>query len=194
MELVKILTFQDEDFDKIWGIYESSFPEDERRSRSQQKILFDNERYSFFGAYDSGSVVGLISYWDLKDFSFIEHLAISDSRRGGGLGSSVLEKFVSDYGKSQNGEGSLLVLEVDRPKDKESIRRVEFYTGNGFVLNPVFNYYQPPLGEGKNAVPMFLMTSPKEIEDNGQYAMIEKRIHTVAYGLDEPLIFDPERR
>src|SRR5699024_11360412 len=49
---------------------------------------------------------GLIFYWELSGFQYIEHLAIEPSLRGSGIGSRCLEEFCKRNQK--------IVLEIDR--------------------------------------------------------------------------------
>ncbi|HLD72201.1 MAG TPA: hypothetical protein VJA23_01310 [Candidatus Nanoarchaeia archaeon] len=48
MGFIKIRDENSAEFRGVWGIYESSFPSDERRTMDLQKKLIKNKRYSFF--------------------------------------------------------------------------------------------------------------------------------------------------
>ncbi len=179
MEFVKVNGVDFEGFDAVWDIYESSFPSDEIRTLDLQKDLFKNDKYSFFAVFKDGVLVGLITEWDFDDFLFVEHLAVREDLRGKGIGTELLKIYLS-------GKNKRVVLESDRPCDSISIRRIRFYERVGFKLN-LFDYIQPSYGEGKNPVPMFLMTFPDEISES-DFFYIRDKLHRIVYGLDKPIV------
>lgn len=143
------------DFNTIWEIYENSFPEDERRSLDKQKKLLSNPRYSFNPIYDKNKIVAFTAIWNLPNFIFIEHFAIKKEFRGKGYGTKILKNIIEKYDKK-------VILEVEKPETHDAKRRIDFYKNLGFFLNK-YDYKQPPLGENKQPVPLFLMSYPIEI-------------------------------
>ena len=65
-------------------IYESSFPEDERRDWVQLLDLLDNKHFKLYEIYHQARFLGFITVWDLEEFSFIEHFAIQANEQGKG--------------------------------------------------------------------------------------------------------------
>ncbi|MGF3141238.1 GNAT family N-acetyltransferase [Facklamia sp. P13064] len=161
-----------ENFTAIWNIYESSFPEDEKRSLNLQLEILKNPNYQMKALEDDGRVVGFISFWDIGEYVFIEHFAIDDSFRGRNYGSKFLNTFLNEADKK-------IVLEVEKPEDNITKRRINFYQRLDFKLN-AYDYTQPPLEEGKNAIPLLLMTYP-EAMDQEQFNKVKEALYRVVY-------------
>jgi ribosomal protein S18 acetylase RimI-like enzyme len=179
MHLRKIHDLSSEEFKQAWKIYEYSFPEDERRDLTEQKKLMQNRKYSFFVAEKGGEVLGILTSWNFNDFEFIEHLAISSEMRGRGYGTELLKLFLARTELS-------VFLEVEMPETEIAIKRIRFYERIGFRLNK-YDYIQPPYGEGKKPVPMFIMSYPKLIGKD-EFSDIREKLHIQVYGLSEPLL------
>lgn len=143
------------DFERAWEMYEEAFPEDERRSLSQQVDLLDNPLYHFDCLHDGEEVAGFIAWWSLSGFVFIDHFAMDRKKRGKGLGQSFLRDFLSKRGPAA-------VLEVERPWSATAKKRIAFYERLGFHLNE-YDYLQPPFSKDKRPVPLFIMSSPSEL-------------------------------
>ena len=176
MEFKRVINSNFYDFKQIWEIYEYSFPQDERRNLKSQIKLFKNDNYFFYAVYDSG-LVGIISFWDFKDFIFVEHLAIKKDIRGKGFGKKLLKTFISTKNKK-------IILEVKVPDTKPS--GIKFYKGLGFKLNK-YRYIQPPYDKDKNPVRMIIMSYPKTILPS-EFSVIRKKIHKSVYGFDKPFV------
>ncbi len=175
MKLVKIKNVDSQEFRKAWKIYESSFSFDERRSLEMQKEVMKNKRYNFFVAIKGNTVVGILTYWKLDDFLFVEHLAVREDLRGQGIGREIMTQLLKNKQK--------IILEVERPENEIAIKRINFYEKLGFKLNK-FNYIQPSYGKNKKPVPMFLMSYPRKI-DNSEFYSMRKQLYIVVYRLEE---------
>ncbi|MVM34504.1 GNAT family N-acetyltransferase [Spirosoma sp. HMF4905] len=135
---------------QIW--YEGSFPTDERRSFADLVTLLSCPDMHFCALIDTNQLVGFIIYWQWPDALFVEHFAIDPAQRGKQVGQQALAQLLgTDY--------TYIILEVERPEDELSQRRVRFYERQGFFLN-LFDYVQPPYQPGKAAIPMRLMSIP----------------------------------
>lgn len=178
MQLKKISSLNSKYFKDAWRIYKSSFPADERRPTSKQKKLFACPLYNFYSICEKNILLGIVSEWNLKDFLLIEHLAIKEGYRGTGRGTYLLKEHINNKNK--------VIVEVERPKNNISKKRIRFYEKIGFKLNK-FGYMQPPYGKGKKAVKMFLMSYPREI-NKSEFQLIRKKLHKTVYGLSKPLI------
>ena len=156
------------EFKEIWKIYEYSFPKDERRTLEKQTQTFKKTEYKLFAVYEA-ELIGFIAIWEFEEFRFIEHIAIKKEQRNKGLGTKLMKEFL---------DSKIVVLEVERPNTEIDKRRIEFYKRLGFKLN-TYDYIQPPYEEGKNPVPLYLMTHPKEITEQEFSKMKEKLFKTV---------------
>jgi len=162
-----------EEFSKFWEIYDSSFPEDEKRDIQTQRKLLSNNKYKII-LYDNknGEMVGFVALWMLGDIVFLEHLAIKKEFRGRGYGTKILKDIKQKFpGK--------VVLEVEPPKDETTIRRIKFYKKAGFHFNE-HHYVQPPLGRKKKPVPLKIMSYPKPVpQEKFDYLVryLHKNIH-----------------
>lgn len=91
------------DFKKL---YSQSFPIFEQRTETQQEYAFNNKNYHLIGYCSEGSFIGFISFWEFKDYLYIEHFAINNEIRGKGYGSTILNKFIKSTPKT-------ILLEID---------------------------------------------------------------------------------
>ncbi|MCK5762756.1 MAG: GNAT family N-acetyltransferase [Clostridiales bacterium] len=165
-----------DNFDAVWEIFKYSFPEEERRSFEEQKNLLKNPLYNFNTIYDCDLFIGFIAFWTFKDFIFIEHLAIDKNFRGKGYGGKIVKDIISKYDK-------IIILEVEKTKTTEAIRRISFYKNLKFYLNK-YDYLQPPLSEDKKPVPLFIMSYPKNIDEE-DFINIRNILYTVVYNVKE---------
>ena len=132
----------------------SAFPSDERRDDDQQRAYTDgNNKFHCLLIRELNTPVGLIPYWDLEDFVYVEHFAIHEDLRSGGLGGQAMKTFLQEMKRP-------VVLEVEMPLIKGDIthRRIAFYRRQGFSLRRL-PYKQPPYREGDKWLPMKLMST-----------------------------------
>lgn len=152
---IKLINTNNTHFDLAWDLYENSFPIEERRSISSQKLIMNHPNYNFEIVMVNNELIGIILWWGFNDIRFIEHFTTTENIRGKGFGKAIIEKF-----KQQN---SLpILLEVDIPKQNIDQRRIEFYQRLKFYLNPHF-YQQPPLNKEHKALALLLMSYPDPI-------------------------------
>jgi hypothetical protein len=154
-------------------IYESSFPEDERRDWNQLLELFGNKQFSLNEIYHQARFLGFITFWDLEEFSFIEHFAIQTSEQGKGYGTLAINQVLSMNSKP-------VILEVEEPFMETARKRILFYERLNFSVNNQ-SYFQPPYSLDKNSVKMLLMSYPSEIETS-DFERIKAQIHDSVYG------------
>ena len=131
----------------------AAFPADERRDDEQQRYYTNsNNHFHCLLLQRSETPVGLLTYWHFDTFVYVEHFAISEELRRGGLGMQVITQFVNDINLP-------VVLEVEMPRVKGDIthRRIAFYRRAGFSLRKMA-YRQPPYREGDEWLPMKLMS------------------------------------
>ncbi|MBS4535653.1 GNAT family N-acetyltransferase [Clostridium sp. D2Q-14] len=156
----------------IWDIYNSSFPEDEKRSIELQKKILKDSRYSFRPLKDKDEIVGFIAIWDLDDFIFIDHYAIDKKYRGKGYGKRFLKELLNEFNK-------MIVLEVEKPENDIAKRRIKFYEELNFYLNN-FSYKQPAYEKNKKSVTLLVMTYPKSV-DKDTFNKIKNKLYNDVY-------------
>lgn len=170
------------EFKQFWRIYESSFPEVERRSIKAQKILMQKVEYKIDPYYETGIITGFICYWELSNFIFIEHLAIKDGLRGRGYGRKMLSAFLLTHSGKEN--PPRIILEVELPTNSQSQRRIKFYENMGFYLNS-YAYQQPPYRRGGEPIPLKLMSYCRPLSEHA-FCQVQKEIYREVYGVSAP--------
>ena len=176
MQLIRITQPSPRYVDTIQPWYEDSFPIDERRSFNELTSLLSCPDMHLCAVVSQEKPVGFILYWQWDDIVFVEHFAIDPDQRGKQFGEQALAHLLQV-------ESRYLLLEVERPDDEISQRRVGFYERQGFVLNP-FDYVQPPYQPGKAAIPMRLMSVPaiaNQADFDSLSALIKVRVYERFY-------------
>ena len=167
-----------EDFCRVWELMDASFPSSERRDRQGQADLLDKDCYHLLLHRDEKGVINaFMAVWRMPDYTFVEHLAVDGSLRGGGIGGLFLDALTSSEGKP-------VVLEVEPPEQSEMARRrIGFYQRHGFHLctQP---YFQPPLQPQFPFTPLLLMTYPAPIED-ADFPRWKADVYRDVYGIQE---------
>ena len=130
MTFVDIHDPESPEFKRLWLLYNTSFPEDERRSLLEHELVMDDPRFHFSAIRRKGVTVGLLAYWLLHDMFFIEHFAICPESRSAGIGGKVIEQL-------QYYADRKIVLDVEPKNDStDTYRRVRFYEKHGFRYCP----------------------------------------------------------
>lgn len=157
--LFEKLTSQ-ENKEKIYNSYCSSFPEDERRNEKDFWDLFNNPNTEILFIFNEENFIGYLIIWKFPQFIFIEHFEVFEEFRGQKLGSKILETL---HKKHQN-----IILETE-PAILNQIaeRRVNFYQRNGYSILKK-NYIQPKYSEEKNNLELWLMGTfvPENLEQS----------------------------
>ncbi|MCC8134320.1 MAG: GNAT family N-acetyltransferase [Tannerellaceae bacterium] len=161
--------------DQVEQTYTSSFPVNERRDFDLvRKMLEDNPDFKIYAFIRQGIYVGFISAWVFEHFAYIEHFAIDESARNGGIGAGAIKQFMEICQLP-------VVLEVELPKEDLSKRRIRFYERLGFILN-THPYLQPPYRSGEEWLDMYLMTYG-EIDLEKRYEQIKEILYKRVYGI-----------
>ena len=147
----------DKDYSFVENLLHESFPEAERRDDVAQRDNVDNcATFTCYLISDDELLVGLITVWKFAGFSYVEHLATSPSVRN--------------------------ILEVEKPVDEWSRRRIGFYQRCGFSLCEK-EYVQPSYRKGGETLPMFLMYAGTETIDK-EFESIRDEIYRKVYGVE----------
>ena len=141
-------------FESFWALYEEAFPLEERRSLLQQMCAMAAEPdFVCLRLDDEVGFVGILTYWEQPDFVFAEHLAIAASRRGQGLGHTLMESLHAQAA------GRPIILEIELPVDVVTQARARFYESCGYHPLPQ-PHEQLPFHPGHAPVPMQLLGWP----------------------------------
>lgn len=158
-------------------LYVSSFPKEERRSLELQRELTDhNPNFHNNIILSDNTPVGFISYWDFKDFYYFEHFAVSPNHRNGGYGQKALTYLHEKLERP-------IVLEVEKPTDEFSTRRIQFYKRTGYILWEN-EYLQPPYNEGDDYLPMHLMIFGK-LDADMDFENIKSKLYKEVYRVEK---------
>lgn len=162
-----------EDFSQVFEIMEESFPSDEYRTYKEQEALLDHSAYSIYVIYNKEKEIkAFIASWEFPTFVYIEHLAVNSHYRNEGLGAYILNEQVKLLDK-------MVCLEVELPNTEIATRRIGFYERNNFHLNE-YSYTQPAMSEGKNEIPLFIMTSDCEVDED-RFMEIKNTLYAEVY-------------
>lgn len=207
LRIPEIKNTRSKHFEEGWGIYESSFPPDERRDLETQAVILRKKEYAFRAVYalnwhmgpflstidrlmgntekyvDSTKPAGMFATWNFSDFVFIEHLAVKKECEDKGIGSTILGTLTQNalYNNTWKKIDKKVILEVERPDTEIAQKRMSFYERQGFRLNK-YDYTQPPYSKGKKSVPMYLMSFPEKI-DKKEFLRIREKLYKVVYGI-----------
>lgn len=88
-------------------------------------------------------------YWMHGGELFLEHLAVASELRGRGIGAALLREIRELPGK--------LILEIEKPDDAKTQRRLRFYEREGLTLAP-FGYDAPGYQAGTGDCALQLMS------------------------------------
>lgn len=105
--------------------------------------------------------------------AFVEHFAVDEHYRNGGIGAKLLQELLEILAVPT-------VLEVEPPEAELPQRRIKFYERNGFVLNPYDDYVQPALSDVGKELPLMIMTYPKGVSRE-QYEQIRDTLYREVY-------------
>lgn len=167
MNFIRISS-NDENFKKAMEIYKVSFPIFEQRTINDQIEALKDKNYHFDVIYHKDEFVGILLYWDMNGYKYIEHFAIDSSLRGKNYGSRVLKEFCKN---NKN-----VILEIDPPIDEISIKRLKFYSKLGFKLQE-FNHIHPSYRKECKSHSLKIMTFDENIskEDYNTFNKLLKK-------------------
>lgn len=136
-------------FKPAWNLYENSFPTIEKRTKQEQDIAMQKEAYTFMTCHNDNVFIGIIGFWKIADYLYIEHFAIDKLLRGQNYGSIVLTHFLKEYKN--------IFLEIEPPICNISKRRLNFYQNLGFVENNIA-HFQVPFRKNDILLPLTILS------------------------------------
>ena len=158
-------------FDQIYELMEEAFPISERRTYAAQKALFKRDDYMVYGILEHDHVLAFIAVYETDHLRFVEHLATNADCRGSGIGRHLLEAYLQQTDKT-------VILEVEHPNHALAKRRIQFYKRIGFSLYEI-DYVQPPFHSFEQPLPLYLMSWPKQLNDEQLQRCIYEMYHDV---------------
>ncbi len=154
--------------------YTDAFPAGERRDFSIAKRYVDeNPNFHIKAVFLDEQYAGFITYWQFEQFVFAEHFAINPAFRNQGIGAYIMQTL-------QEMEKYPIILEVERPVDELTQRRISFYERLGFTLD-THDYAQPPYREEEPYIPMYLMAYGLDLKKH--YDEVQQTLYRIVYGL-----------
>lgn len=176
IEFKRITTRDQQHFSYVERLLIASFPEDEYRDLSVFREYTDSLPHFYCNLLlDDSNPIGLLTYWKIEDFCYIEHFAIAPEWRNGGYGRKVLTQLNSLIKHP-------IVLEAERSSDDMALRRIRFYQRLGYELWEK-EYLQPPYKAGFNELPMYLMVKGDLSEDR-DFERIKRTIYRNVYHVE----------
>ncbi len=119
-----------EDMKRIKQLYNTAFPDDERAPLILLALRSEKSGADFWSLYADGEWFGLAYAITEDDLTYLFYLAVSEEKRGQGLGSKALQTLKMKY----YGNRFFLALEkIDENAENysERLKRRQFYINNG---------------------------------------------------------------
>ncbi len=128
MEFLRIDQSDKKRWNRVWELYESSFPIAERRKMKDHLRACSDAHFHPVSAWEGGELIGLLFYWEWDQYRYLEYLAINPELRGHGFGSQLL-RYLRDSEHT-------IILEIDPLVNEISVRRLQFDERAGYTLTP----------------------------------------------------------
>ena len=163
----------EKEYDQIWEIMLEAFPPAERRSRAGLDRIMADPAFTLTPFRDpAGKPAAFLTSWQLADFCYLEHFAVSAGLRGQGVGGRMLRDFLETA-------AGPVILEAEPPENETARRRIGFYQRFGFHLND-YPYMQPPLQLDTPAVPLRIMSWPAPLSQ-AEFASVREALYRKVY-------------
>ncbi len=171
LSIQEIVSTSDSLFSEVIGIYETSFPANERQSVELITERFNLHKYQVFVGFQQSTVVAFafLYHFNNPKLILLDYIAVKPEFRTKGVGSQFLQELIKRLKLKQNRH--YIIGEVENPEfgeNKEERRlRLEFYSRLGIKTVKRIKYILPPLS-GTIPTDMLLMIHPTP--KPGQYA------------------------
>ena len=177
MELKTIHSSEDVLFEKVWEIYQYSFPVHEKRKLANQREALAKENCAIDVYSDNGKVVGFLIYWVFDTFVYLEHYAMNKECRNQGYGSKILKAFIEHH------RPRTVILDIDPFEDEISERRLHFYLRLGFVRN-IYLHVHPPYNNPEGEKFTLILMSEGRALSQEEFDEFKNALYTqiVTYG------------
>lgn len=128
MEYLRITPDDTDRWDKVWTLYEESFPLAEKRKKDDHLRAMEDNRFYPLSAWDGEKLIGLMFFWEWDSYRYLEFLAVNPELRGQSFGSQML--------RTLRDSSHTIILEIDPLSNELSVRRLQFYERAGYTLTP----------------------------------------------------------
>ena len=170
MEFLRIAPSDIERWNKVWSLYEESFPTAEKRREEDHIRAFENNLFHPISAWEANELIGIIFYWEWNQYRYLEYLAVNTELRGKSYGSQLL-RYLSD-------KGHTIILEIDPLINEISVRRLQFYERAGYTLTP-YRYMHLPYRLETEIQELLILSYPQMITKNQHEDFLEFMDNTV---------------
>lgn len=154
MEFLRIEPTDKTRWNRVWELYESSFPTAEKRKEDDHIRAMENPQFHPLSAWEGDLLVGLLFFWEWENYRYLEYLAVNTELRGRSFGSQLL-RHLSDAGHT-------VILEIDPLSNELSVRRLQFYERNGYTLTP-YRYMHLPYRLETQTQELLILSYPEMI-------------------------------
>lgn len=175
---MKISPLSQHQLPQATALYESAFPEYERRPTSDWQVMVEKQPGGFKAwavTDENEAFCGFITTWAFPAFTYVEHFAISPEKRGAGIGGAAISILINECA------GKPVVLEVEPPDTEMARRRIGFYRRHGLSLIPL-PYLQPGYRPGAEWVPLPVMATNATWAEY-HFEEIKRTLHREVYGV-----------
>ena len=132
----KRITTKTRNISEIINLYNSSFPENERRNF--QELIDENSKgMEFLAFYENDVFIGFITILNCKNISHIIYFAVHENLRGQGYGSKILN-IIKEIKLSQKILADLEKINFSKENNNQRIKRENFYIKNGFQKTNIY--------------------------------------------------------
>jgi GNAT superfamily N-acetyltransferase len=178
----------DRELEQIQFIYETNFPPAERKSFDSITQRLQTGEYLCFIARSQHGILAFALLLPLPDtnLTFLEYIAVDQTRHSQGLGSGLLHYIIAELNSS-------LIWEVEPPLDANPHdvrnRRLRFYEHlGGQLISISTTYAMPDFEKGSSGLPLRLMQIPAgDQPSQSEVIAIIRGIYRVAYPCQEEL-------
>ena len=154
MEFIRIEREDSERWNKVWNLYEESFPVAERRKLEDHLRAYNNPLFHPLSVWEKEELLGIVFYWEWDNYRYVEYLAVSNNLRGKGYGNQII-KHIKDSEHT-------IILEIDPLINELSVRRLQFYERAGFTLTP-YRFMHLPYRLEAVSQELLILSYPKMI-------------------------------
>ena len=128
MEFLRVDIENTERWNKVWKLYEASFPIAELRKKKDHLRACQDPYFFPISAWEGDRLIGLLFYWEWSTYRYLDYLAVLPELRDHGYGFQMLQHLRDTEHK--------VILEIDPLTDEQSLRRLHFYEHAGYTLTP----------------------------------------------------------
>lgn len=154
MEFKIIKQDNSEQWEKVWNLYENSFPMAERRKLKDHLRACESNLFHPVSIWEDDQLIGIAFYWEWSTYRYIEYLAVLPELHGKGYGSQIIKKI-------RDSEFTI-ILEIDPLINELSVRRLQFYERAGFQLTP-YRFMHLPYRLDGEPQELLILSYPKMI-------------------------------